>query len=172
MDQRVLDLRSVFGITARVTVSSTDAPDGAVEMEVVAEPGARTLIHYHPDQEETYQVLEGTLEVLRSGQWEAVPASGSLSVPPGAIHGFRNPGEDPVRFLNTHRPGAAIEAHLKTVDRLARAGKIRGTKDMRSLIYLSMSSVRHRPDVVIKPPGWVVQAMALLGRLLGYRLDA
>ena len=30
-------------------------------MDVTAEPGSETLIHYHPEKEETYRVLEGTL---------------------------------------------------------------------------------------------------------------
>lgn len=54
---------------------------------------------------------------------------------------------------------------------LARAGKIRGTKDLRSLLYMSMSGIKHRPDVPVKPPYWVVQMMAFVGRRLGYTLE-
>lgn len=32
-------------------------------MDVMLEPGGDTNIHYHPEQEETYEVLDGTLEV-------------------------------------------------------------------------------------------------------------
>ena len=65
--EKVLDLRSVFGLKATVTTSSA-ATDGAyVEMDVTADPGSETIIHYHPEQEETYQVLDGTLEVFRDG---------------------------------------------------------------------------------------------------------
>jgi hypothetical protein len=60
---------------------------------------------------------------------------------------------------------------LKTLDRLARAGKITGVKDLRSLIYMSMSGVRHRPDVPVKPPFWVLRIMAFMGRSLGYKLE-
>ena len=58
-----------------------------------------------------------------------------------------------------------------TLDRLVRAGKIRGTKDLRSLIYMSMSGVEHRPDVPVKPPFWVLRTMVFIGRRLGYTLD-
>jgi hypothetical protein len=89
----------------------------------------------------------------------------------GRYTGFRNASEAPVRFINVHRPALAFQEHLETLDRLTQAGKIRGTKDPRSLIYMSMSAVEHRPDVAVKPPQWVVKALALLGRRLGYTLD-
>lgn len=167
---RVLDLRAVFGLTARVTTPAA-ADAGYVEMDCTAEPGSRTLIHYHPQQEERYDILAGTLEVYQDGHWHPLPTGASLVVPPGAVHGFRNASDQPVRFRNRHAPARGFQAHLETVDRLVRAGKIRGTKDLRSLIYLSLSAVTHQSDVAVRPPQWVVQALAFLGRRLGYRLD-
>jgi quercetin dioxygenase-like cupin family protein len=167
----VLDLRRVFGLTARITATTEATRGEYVEMDVTALPGARTMIHYHPAQTETYRVLEGTLDVFREGQWGAVSAGESLSIPPGGVHGFRNATTSPVRFVNVHRPALAFEDHLQTLDRLARAGKIRGTKDLRSLIYMSMSGTRYQPDVPVKPPYWIVQMMAFVGRRLGYTLE-
>ncbi len=79
-------------------------------------------------------------------------------------------GETPVRFLNVHSPALASQKHLETLDRLVRAGKIRGTKDPRSLIYMSMSAAEYRPDVTVKPPPWVARVLAFIGRRLGYTL--
>jgi len=168
--EKILDLRSVFGLKATVTTPSAATNGAHVEMDVTAEPGSGTMIHYHPEQEETYRVLEGTLEVFRDGRWRAVSAGESLTVPRGAVHGFRNVSGAPVRFLNVHRPALAFQDHLETLDRLIRAGKIRGTKDPRSLIYMSMSAVEHRPDVAVKPPQVVIQGLAFIGRRLGYTL--
>ncbi len=169
--EKVLDLRSVFGLQATVTTPSETTGGAYVEMDVKVQPGSGTMIHYHPEQEETYRILEGTLEVYRDDKWSAVQAGKSLTVPQGAVHGFQNASETPVRFLNVHRPALAFQEHLETLDRLSRAGKIRGTKDPRSLIYMSMSAVEHRPDVAVKPPQWVVRGLAFIGRRLGYRLD-
>ncbi len=129
------------------------------------------MIHYHPHQEETYRVLEGTLEVFREGTWHAVQAGESLTVPQGAVHAFRNASSTPATFLNVHRPALAFQEHLETLDRLVRSGKVRGTKDPRSLIYMSMSAVKHRPDVAVKPPQVVVNLLAWLGRRLRFMLD-
>jgi quercetin dioxygenase-like cupin family protein len=168
---KLLDLSSVFGLRATVTTPSEATGGAYVEMDVTAQPGSATTIHYHPGQEEAYRVLEGTLEVFLDDRWRAVRAGESLKVEPGAVHGFRNAGASPVRFLNVHRPALAFQEHLEALDRLVRAGKVRGTKDPRSLIYMSMSAEEHRPDVTVKPPHWVVKALALVGRRLGYTLD-
>ena len=169
--EKALDLRAIFGIKARITVPAATTGGEYIEQDVTAEPGSGTMIHYHPEQEETYQVLEGTLAVYRDDKWSAVQAGKSLTVPQGAVHGFRNASETPVRFLNVHRPALAFQEHLETLDRLSRAGKIRGTKDPRSLIYMSMSGVEHRPDVPVKPPQWVFRGLAFIGRRLGYTLN-
>ena len=168
---RVLDLRAVFGVEARVTIPAASTRGAYVEMDCTVVPGSATMIHYHPEQEETYRVLDGTLDVFLDDQWHAVPPGESVTVPRGAVHGFRNASAAPVRFLNVHRPALRFEEHLEMIDRLARAGKVRGTKDLRSLIYLSMSAVEHRPDVPVRPPFWIVKLLAGLGRTLGYRLD-
>jgi quercetin dioxygenase-like cupin family protein len=75
-EHKVLNLRTVFGLDATVTTPSA-ATDGAyVEMDIMVQPGGHTNVHYHPKQEETYQVHEGTLEVFRDGDWHTVPAGG------------------------------------------------------------------------------------------------
>lgn len=167
---RILDLRSVFGVQARVTTSSRDTGGAYVEMDVTADPGAAVTPHYHRGQEESYEMLEGTLEVLREGSWRTLRPGESLTVPPDAVHAFRNLTNAPVRFLNAHRPALQFEDHLTTVDRLVREGKVRGMNDPRSLIYLSMSAAKYHPDVQVEPPQWVIGGMALLGRALGFKL--
>ncbi len=168
--ERVLDLRAVFGIEARITTPA-EATNGAyVEMDCTLDPAAGSIIHYHPDLVETYQVLDGTLEVLHDGRWHAVRAGESLTVPRRAVHGFRNTSEVPVRFINVHRPALAFQENLEVLDRLIRSGKIRGMKDFRSLIYMSIASVNYPPSVAVKPPQWLVGVLAFIGRRLGYTL--
>ena len=167
----VLDLRHVFGLKAVVTTPAAKTNGSYVEMDVIAEPGSQTMIHFHPEQEETYQVMEGVLEVFRDGEWHLVSAGNSLAIPSKTVHGFRNPSDVPVRFINVHRPALQFQEHLETLTRLSRMGKIRGTKDPRSLIYMSMSAVEHQPDVAVKPPQWVVRGLAFIGQRLRFRLD-
>lgn len=168
--EEVLDLSAIFGVRARITRSAEATGGGLVEMECIADPGSGTMVHFHPEQEETFSVLEGQLELLHDGRRELISAGQDYTVPKGTVHSWRNPGPATVRFSNVHRPARGFEAHMRTLDRLVREGKIRGKNDPRSLIYMSMSAVRHRPDVTVKPPQWLVNTMASVGHLLRYRL--
>jgi quercetin dioxygenase-like cupin family protein len=170
-EKKVLDLRPIFGLQATIT-TPTVATDGAYfEIDDVLESGGHTTNHYHPAQEETFEVLDGTLELFRDGGWHKVPAGESSTVPRGATHAFRNASETPVRFLNTHRPALTFQEFLETVDRLIRAGKIKGRRDLRSGIYLSMAAVELAPSVSVKPPQMLLRWFAFIGRRLGYRLE-
>jgi len=169
--EKVLDLRSIFGVQARVTTAASGSGGAYVEMECTAEPGSGTMIHYHPEQEETFEVLAGRLEVLQEGRWKVVQAGETHAVPEGSVHAWRNGSGVPVRFRNVHRPALGFQDHMDTIDRLARQGKIRGTRDPRSVIYMCMSAVKDRPDVTVKPPQWVVNTMAFIGRRLGFTLE-
>jgi quercetin dioxygenase-like cupin family protein len=169
--EKVLDLRPVFGLQATVTTPSAATDGDYVELDVVLEPGGHTNMHYHPGQEESYEVLDGTLEVFRDGAWHQVPAGESLSVPRGATHGFRNATERPVRFQNVHRPALTFQGFVETVDRLIRAGKVKGPKGLRSGIYLSMATVELGTAVNFKPPQMLIRALAFIGRRLGFRLE-
>jgi mannose-6-phosphate isomerase-like protein (cupin superfamily) len=170
-EKHALNLRSVFGLEATVSTPSS-ATDGAyVEMDVMLEPRGHTNLHYHPEQEETYQVLEGTLDVFRNGQWHEVPTGESLTVPPKATYAFRNGSETPVRFLNVHRPALTFQEFLETVDRLIRAGRVNGLKNLRSGIYLSLAAADQGTSVEVKPPQMLIRGLAFIGRRLGFTLD-
>lgn len=176
-ERKVLNLRPLFGLEATVTTPSA-ATDGAyVELEDVIAPKGESTLHYHPEQEETFEVLDGTLEVFRDGAWHAVPVGDSVTVPHGAVHAFRNASETPVRFRNVHRPALTFQEFLETLDRLIRAGKVRGIprpprlRNLRSGIYISMASVEQGTSVEEKPPQRLIRWSAFVGRLLGYKLE-
>lgn len=168
---KVLDLRSVFGLVAHVTIPAESTGGEYVEMDVMAEPGAGTVTHFHPEMDESYHVLSGTLEIFHNRRWRSVGAGESFSVPRGEVHGFRNSTDQPTRFINRHTPALAFQNHLETVHRLVAEGKVRGLKDPRSLIYLALSADRYRPDRLVGPPQQVMNLLAWIGRRLGYTIS-
>lgn len=167
---KVLDLRSVFGVVASVSTPAEATGGEYVEMEVTAEPGAETAIHIHPDMDERYQVLSGTLDIFHDGRWRSVGGGESFSVSRGEVHGFRNSADQPTRFINRHTPALRFQSHLETVHRLVAEGKVRGVKDLRSLIYLALSADLYRPDRLVRPPQQVMNLLAWIGRRLGYTI--
>src|SRR5688572_14118984 len=104
-----LDLRRIFGVNATVTVPASSTDGEYVEMLCTAEPSSGTMVHYHPEQEETFEVLEGSLQVLRDGRWLEVGAGSSHTVPHGSVHAWRNAGPGVTRFVNVHRPAGGFQ---------------------------------------------------------------
>ena len=71
---------------------------GVVEGELP--PGGGFQVpHWHEDLDEVFYVLEGEIEFLLDGQWRRVAAGGTVFVPAGSVHAFRNASERPARQL-------------------------------------------------------------------------
>jgi len=60
--------------------------------------------HTHDDHTDSFFVLEGEVEFLLDGEWRRGGPGTFVSVPPGIVHGFRNPGPESIRVLNIHAP--------------------------------------------------------------------
>jgi hypothetical protein len=66
MSNRILDLRSVFGVQAQVTNPAAATGGEYVEMECTADPGSGTMVHYHPEKEETFHSGAERADAYRS----------------------------------------------------------------------------------------------------------
>jgi len=69
--------------------------------------------HTHTDHVDAFYVLEGDIE-FRVGDDPRVAAPGTfVAAPPGAVHGFRHAGPEPIRFLNLHAPPGGFVDRLR-----------------------------------------------------------
>ena len=78
-----------------------------------ARPGAD--LHFHREHADSFYVLEGELSIRIGDEEHLVGPGGTVSAPPGFVHGFRS--TMPTRFLNFHTPGARFAEHLRELDR-------------------------------------------------------
>ena len=78
-----------------------------------ARPGAD--LHFHREHADSFYVLEGELAIRIGDEEHLVGPGGTVSAPPGFVHGFRS--TMPTRFLNFHTPDARFAEHLREVDR-------------------------------------------------------
>ena len=67
-------------------------------------PGRVLEPHSHPDEDDSFYILEGELTFMLGGEDVKAPAGTFVLVPPGVEHGFRNDTAEPVRILNIHAP--------------------------------------------------------------------
>jgi mannose-6-phosphate isomerase-like protein (cupin superfamily) len=171
---RVLDFRP--GWTTRWELTRSAADTGGEMLETINWAGAGTggpPVHLHPNAEESYEVLEGSLEVLIGNQWRTLRAGEKAIVAPGTPHTLRMTGE-PVRLINVHRPALRFEAMFRDLHALIQAGKIKRLppKDPRSAIYAAMLFAKYSDEQrMVKPPDGLFRALALLGKTLALKLE-
>jgi len=78
-----------------------------------------------------------------------------------------------VSLINVHKPALDFERFFRRLQALLNSGKVKSLPpgDLRSVVHVSMLFVEHEREIrSVKPPQALMRAMALLGRLLGYRL--
>jgi quercetin dioxygenase-like cupin family protein len=137
------------------------APDGHV-------PGA----HVHPEQEERFHVLEGTMR-FRLGLRTIVAGAGeTVVVPAGRVHRFANAGDGPVRARVEVVPAHDMEQLFETTVELAHEGRVT-RRGMPKPLHLALFVRRFEREVRAPfPPAWVVRALmapvAALARRRGH----
>ena len=72
--------------------------------EVLCPPGTSVMNHVHVAADELFYVLSGTAEFTFADHVEFIEAGGTVFVPRGQVHGFRNRGNTPVRLFAVHTP--------------------------------------------------------------------
>lgn len=157
------------GSVYAVTASAADSDGELVGMEFTLPPGSvAPPPHVHPTPEESFEVIEGALELMVDGGWSTLHVGESASVPPGTLHTFKNRCGGTVRVRNVHRPAARFEDYIEHIYLLTKARGIRGAKDPRVPVYLSMLMLEYpetiRPGRARERIG--IEALAGLGRLL------
>jgi quercetin dioxygenase-like cupin family protein len=73
--------------------------------------------HIHKRHSDSFYVLEGELEFNVGDETHRAGPGGFVSVPPGIVHAFTNPGPGPVRFLNAHTPACGFTEAIRVRSR-------------------------------------------------------
>lgn len=143
------------------------SPDGHV-------PGA----HVHPSQEETFEVVEGTLEIRKGIRTVTARSGDRVIVPAGTVHRFKNAGDGPATVRVEVRPALRMEELFETAVALAREGRTtaRGMPlPMELAVFMREFAAEVRapfvpPSIVravLAPLAWLGQRRGLDSRYLG-----
>ena len=60
--------------------------------------------HIHKEEDDSFYILEGELELEHDGEKVAATKGTFVLVQPGVLHTFRNTTDEPARVLNVHSP--------------------------------------------------------------------
>lgn len=145
-----------------------------VEVESIFQPGKdEPAEHYHPIQEECFEVLEGVLQVRINGEIRYLGAGETLVIPAKVRHGMRCGGDAPTRVLWQTRPALRFEQFFETVFGLAQDGKV-GKNGLPNILRIALLMQEFDREYRISKPPRIVQKvlfglLAPVARLLGYR---
>ena len=169
--QTIINPVSGERITFLQTAADTDGELLEFELELSADgrvPGA----HVHPEQEERFHVLEGSM-TFRLGLRRVVASAGeTVIVPAGRMHKFANGGERVARCRVEVVPALDMEDLLCTTTELALEGNVLRS-GMPKPLHLALFVRRFSREVRAPfPPAWMVRALmsplAALARARGH----
>jgi quercetin dioxygenase-like cupin family protein len=149
-------------IIFRQTAADTDGELLAIEL-VLAPGGAVPGAHVHPEQEESFEVVSGTMG-FRLGMKKVIAGPGeTVVVPAGKVHKFFNAGDEPAHVLVEVRPALEMERLFETVVALAEEGRCMASGMPKPLdLALFTREFRREVRAPFPPPFAVRAAMAPL----------
>lgn len=165
-----LDL-SPIGAIFHVVRTADDTSGQALEMEWELAPHASgTPVHVHPHATESYDVIEGQLDIFVDGTWRTLSVGESASVPPGVPHTFRNPIGAVSRVRNVHAPAMRFGEYFGTIHRIVESRSVaHDHMTPKAMLYLAVVMLRFKREIVsVSPPHFVIALSAGVARLLGY----
>jgi mannose-6-phosphate isomerase-like protein (cupin superfamily) len=124
--------------------------------------------HVHPSQVETYEVLEGRLDVVIDGVWRTLEPGDTAAVPVGALHTFRNRHGVTARVRNWHRPALQFEDFIERMSGTLQEAGVTRKRDPRVPLYLSQVMLAY-PETIApgrKREALPMRALARLARFL------
>jgi mannose-6-phosphate isomerase-like protein (cupin superfamily) len=160
-------------ITFRQTAAETGGELVAIDLRLPAGrrvPGGR---HIHPQQEERFEVVEGTMR-FTMGRERIVAGPGEVvTVPAGVSHDFANAGADEALVRVEVRPALQMERLFETAVALAEEGRTMMGGIPRPLdLALFVRDFENEVQAAF-PPRWVQRAaLAPLAWIAGRRRKA
>ena len=161
-------------LTPRETIAIRSSSPEQLEVEGRWAPGGKPPpAHYHPDQDEHFEVLEGRLTARVAGEQRELGPGDTLDIPRRTRHQMWNAGEQPARALWQTRPAGRTENWFRSVDALYEQGRVGKNGEPGPLAYGAyLSEFRDvfrlavGPQLLVRP---LVAGLGVLGRAKGYR---
>jgi quercetin dioxygenase-like cupin family protein len=129
--------------------------------------------HYHPNQEERFQVISGEIRAKIGKQVSTYQAGDEFIVPAGVPHWMHNVSDEEGHVIWQTRPALKTEDFFETIWGLARDGKTNAA-GVPNLLQVAVIAQEYESEFRLTKPPYGVQkvlfsVLAPIGRLLGYK---
>jgi len=146
-----------------------------LEMEVVYSPkSSKPPAHYHPYQEEQFEVINGTIQAEIAGKTRSYEVGDSFIVPTGTHHWMHNTSTEPGKVLWQVRPALKTETLFETFWGLAIDGET-NDNGVPNLLQIAVIFKEFEQEFRLSKPSYTLQKVLFgilvpFGRLLGYKV--
>ena len=166
----------VLKLTPHESVEVRSSGPGALEVEATWTAAEKPPPpHFHPEQDERFEVLAGTLHARVEGREHRLTTGDVLEIPRGASHQMWNEGDEPVRALWRTVPARRTREWFAALDSLQRSGRT-GSNGLPSPLAFGVYLTEYRDVIRLSGPqplvGLALRLLAVGGRLRGYSAEA
>lgn len=152
---------------------SADTKGSYVSMKAtIHSTGQLVPNHIHVLQDETFEVLNGSLTVIQEGKKIVVQAGSKIVLKNGEKHNHYNAESTPVEYIHTVSPALDFEYLIENLIGLSKDGKgVNGDFGlMQNLVTLKyLDSKAYLADVPLGIQKLLMHTIAPIARLFGYR---
>jgi quercetin dioxygenase-like cupin family protein len=136
-----------MGVSVRVLVATAETGGAYAVLEYAAPPRFRgPMPHYHRQGAETFYGLSGGMTLRAAGQETVLGPGATVTVPPGVVHSFANPTDEPATMLVVFAPGAGIENYFADLAALIAASPSWPPADPTAVIELAKRYDTYAPE--------------------------
>jgi quercetin dioxygenase-like cupin family protein len=123
--------RAFWGPGDHYTFLVTGAESGGAyfAMQALVPPGGGPPRHIHTREDETFYLLEGSIEFLLGEQTVVAGPGDFVNVPRGIVHRFRNTGTDTARIILTFTPAGIEHWFEETLERAPNEVRVEDVPD-------------------------------------------
>lgn len=111
-----------FGDEMTVLLSGADTGGKIAMCLSVTPPESGPPPHHHLNEDEWFLPLEGEVEFLIDGEWQAVAAGTAVYIPRGTVHTFRNSANEPLKMLIQTTPAGFETFFERCAEEFAKPG--------------------------------------------------
>jgi len=133
--------------------------------------GSRVPAHRHLLQDETYQVLSGTVTYMLDGKIHEAPSGTTFTLPKGVVHEHYTVGPEDAVSIQTITPGLDFDVIVENLFGLGSEG--RGVNPIDALMQGLVWIKKMKGPFYLALPIWLQRALATLitpiAYLFGYR---
>jgi quercetin dioxygenase-like cupin family protein len=162
-----------YELTPHEAVTVRESTPEALVVEAEYGPGGTAPPkHFHPGQDESFEVLEGALSVRVDGAERDLRVGERIEIPRGAAHQMWNPNEATARVSWTTAPRGRTEQWFRELHELRASGRV-GDDGMPGPLAFAVMLNEYGDVFRLAGPQPVLRGafalLAPLGRARGYR---